>query len=197
MEVSRRLIRKKKPSYPEKALERCALVPPQRLCRKLWRRPHRGDPEVYRTAAPDRPLSLQPLAEIFMMRSHLSLKPVYVFPKGVRNSSKSASPRERSSGVFFFAERWLVRQIPVVSPDKSRKGRCSGAREIVVCRDQFCRRYNFFRKKRTRPEERGMIERILKDPGGIMWNVEWEQETDGRWIAEIPIIPGVMAYGAT
>ena len=27
--------------------------------------------------------------------------------------------------------------------------------------------------------------------------VETEQETDGRWIAEIPQIPGVMAYGAT
>ena len=33
--------------------------------------------------------------------------------------------------------------------------------------------------------------------GGIMWNVEWEQEIDGRWIAEIPVIPGVMAYGTT
>ena len=30
-----------------------------------------------------------------------------------------------------------------------------------------------------------------------MWNVEWEQETDGRWIAEIPVIPGAMTYGAT
>ncbi len=27
--------------------------------------------------------------------------------------------------------------------------------------------------------------------------VETEQETDGRWIAEIPQIPGAMAYGAT
>ena len=27
--------------------------------------------------------------------------------------------------------------------------------------------------------------------------VETEQEKDGRWIAEIPQIPGVMAYGAT
>ncbi len=27
--------------------------------------------------------------------------------------------------------------------------------------------------------------------------VETEQETDGRWLAEIPQIPGVMAYGAT
>ena len=30
-----------------------------------------------------------------------------------------------------------------------------------------------------------------------MWNIEWEQETDGRWIAEIPDISGVMAYGTT
>ena len=27
-------------------------------------------------------------------------------------------------------------------------------------------------------------------------SVETEQETDGRWLAEIPQLPGVMAYGA-
>ena len=27
--------------------------------------------------------------------------------------------------------------------------------------------------------------------------VEFEQENDGRWIAEIPEIPGVLAYGVT
>ena len=27
--------------------------------------------------------------------------------------------------------------------------------------------------------------------------VETEQETDGRWIAEVPELPGVMAYGAS
>lgn len=27
--------------------------------------------------------------------------------------------------------------------------------------------------------------------------VQIEQETDGRWIAEIPEIPGVLAYGRT
>ena len=27
--------------------------------------------------------------------------------------------------------------------------------------------------------------------------VETEQESDGRWIAEIPRIPGVLAYGAS
>ena len=27
--------------------------------------------------------------------------------------------------------------------------------------------------------------------------IEIEQESDGRWIAEAPELPGVMAYGAT
>jgi predicted RNase H-like HicB family nuclease len=27
--------------------------------------------------------------------------------------------------------------------------------------------------------------------------IEFEQEDDGRWIAEIPALPGVMAYGTT
>jgi predicted RNase H-like HicB family nuclease len=27
--------------------------------------------------------------------------------------------------------------------------------------------------------------------------IETEQEDDGRWIAEIPQLPGVLAYGAT
>jgi predicted RNase H-like HicB family nuclease len=27
--------------------------------------------------------------------------------------------------------------------------------------------------------------------------VEVEQEVDGRWLAEIPELPGVLAYGAT
>lgn len=29
----------------------------------------------------------------------------------------------------------------------------------------------------------------------MKFTVEIEQETDGRWIAEIPQIPGAMAYG--
>ncbi|MCL2381924.1 MAG: hypothetical protein FWC64_10120 [Treponema sp.] len=29
------------------------------------------------------------------------------------------------------------------------------------------------------------------------FNIEFEQEEDGRWIAEIPEIPGVLGYGAT
>jgi predicted RNase H-like HicB family nuclease len=30
-----------------------------------------------------------------------------------------------------------------------------------------------------------------------MYSVEVEQETDGRWIAEVPELPGVMSYGAS
>ena len=30
-----------------------------------------------------------------------------------------------------------------------------------------------------------------------MLRIEFEREDDGRWIAEIPLLPGVMAYGAT
>ena len=28
-------------------------------------------------------------------------------------------------------------------------------------------------------------------------SVDVEQESDGRWIAEVPELPGVLAYGAT
>jgi predicted RNase H-like HicB family nuclease len=31
----------------------------------------------------------------------------------------------------------------------------------------------------------------------VTFTVETERETDGRWIAEIPQIPGAMAYGET
>lgn len=27
--------------------------------------------------------------------------------------------------------------------------------------------------------------------------IEFEREVDGRWIADIPILPGVMAFGST
>ena len=30
-----------------------------------------------------------------------------------------------------------------------------------------------------------------------MLKIEIEQESDGRWIAEIPALPGVLAYGKT
>ena len=29
------------------------------------------------------------------------------------------------------------------------------------------------------------------------YSLEITQETDGRWIAEVPELPGVLAYGAT
>jgi predicted RNase H-like HicB family nuclease len=31
----------------------------------------------------------------------------------------------------------------------------------------------------------------------VNFKIEFEQEEDGRWIAEISELPGVMAYGAT
>jgi predicted RNase H-like HicB family nuclease len=31
----------------------------------------------------------------------------------------------------------------------------------------------------------------------LNFNIEFELEDDGRWIAEIAEIPGVLAYGAT
>ena len=31
----------------------------------------------------------------------------------------------------------------------------------------------------------------------IVYKIETERETDGRWIAEIVDMPGVVAYGAT
>jgi len=29
------------------------------------------------------------------------------------------------------------------------------------------------------------------------YRIEFEQEEDGRWIADIPELPGVMAYGSS
>jgi predicted RNase H-like HicB family nuclease len=31
----------------------------------------------------------------------------------------------------------------------------------------------------------------------MIFNIEYEQEADGRWIAEVPELPGVMTYGAS
>lgn len=30
-----------------------------------------------------------------------------------------------------------------------------------------------------------------------MLKIESEREEDGRWIAEVPVLPGVLAYGAS
>ena len=38
---------------------------------------------------------------------------------------------------------------------------------------------------------------VPQQPEGESFEIEFEQEEDGRWIAEIPELPGVMAYGAT
>jgi predicted RNase H-like HicB family nuclease len=32
---------------------------------------------------------------------------------------------------------------------------------------------------------------------GVNFTIEFDREDDGRWIAEIHDLPGVMAYGAT
>lgn len=40
-----------------------------------------------------------------------------------------------------------------------------------------------------------MKTRSQKSPSSF--TVEFDREEDGRWIAEIPRLPGVMAYGAT
>lgn len=32
---------------------------------------------------------------------------------------------------------------------------------------------------------------------GLSFAIEIEREEDGRWIAEVPELPGVLAYGAT
>jgi predicted RNase H-like HicB family nuclease len=31
----------------------------------------------------------------------------------------------------------------------------------------------------------------------MTFDVELDREADGRWIAEVPALPGVLAYGAT
>jgi predicted RNase H-like HicB family nuclease len=37
----------------------------------------------------------------------------------------------------------------------------------------------------------------VTEDGGSMLTLEFEREEDGRWICEVPNLPGVMAYGAT
>ena len=34
-------------------------------------------------------------------------------------------------------------------------------------------------------------------PAAFDLKVEFDRETDGRWIADIPALPGVMVYGRT
>ena len=46
------------------------------------------------------------------------------------------------------------------------------------------------------------VRRTVFRPGAskeveLRMRIEFEQETDGRWIAEVVSLPGVMVYGAT
>lgn len=42
------------------------------------------------------------------------------------------------------------------------------------------------------------MKKMLKQPASLSsFAVEFDHEVDGRWIAEIPKLPGVMAYGST
>jgi predicted RNase H-like HicB family nuclease len=38
---------------------------------------------------------------------------------------------------------------------------------------------------------------IVLSGDDMNYHIEYEQENDGRWLAEIPEIPGVLTYGAT
>lgn len=31
---------------------------------------------------------------------------------------------------------------------------------------------------------------------GVTFTIELQRETDGRWLAEVPLLPGVLCYGA-
>lgn len=37
----------------------------------------------------------------------------------------------------------------------------------------------------------------MTSKGNPLVKVKVERETDGRWVAEVPALPGVLAYGAT
>jgi predicted RNase H-like HicB family nuclease len=42
-----------------------------------------------------------------------------------------------------------------------------------------------------------LVEASLFLVGQTKFQIELEQEEDGRWIAEVPDLPGVLAYGST
>jgi predicted RNase H-like HicB family nuclease len=41
----------------------------------------------------------------------------------------------------------------------------------------------------------GAILRTMALPQTVQFGIELEREADGRWIAEVPQLPGVMTYG--
>ena len=43
----------------------------------------------------------------------------------------------------------------------------------------------------------GDMKKATKKKASTLFAVELDRENDGRWIAEIPDIPGAMAYGTT
>lgn len=49
------------------------------------------------------------------------------------------------------------------------------------------------------PVDHGNSTRTIKLEGVMAdkWTIEIEREMDGRWIAEIPSVPGAIAYGET
>jgi len=38
---------------------------------------------------------------------------------------------------------------------------------------------------------------VPQPPEGESFSIVFERETDGRWLAEVPELPGVMAYATT
>jgi predicted RNase H-like HicB family nuclease len=40
-----------------------------------------------------------------------------------------------------------------------------------------------------------MVDWALTEEAGVNFTIECEREDDGRWLAEIALLPGVMAYG--
>jgi predicted RNase H-like HicB family nuclease len=38
---------------------------------------------------------------------------------------------------------------------------------------------------------------VASNPRPVVFTVEFDREADGRWIADIPELPGVMVYGAS
>ena len=49
----------------------------------------------------------------------------------------------------------------------------------------------------TRPPASNTVKTVVAGPYNMNFHVEFDREEDGRWIAEIPELPGVMGYGAS
>jgi predicted RNase H-like HicB family nuclease/predicted transcriptional regulator len=62
--------------------------------------------------------------------------------------------------------------------------------EIVVALDRDS-------VKRGRAKSPPVVKGVTRYNGLARFTVEIDRETDGRWIADVPELPGVMTYGAT